>query len=223
MLKLLCDRRDRVWVYYKTSLKLCQEVIILPCDIRQNMADTWRCADMTQQLVLLVATGVFLCGWLRLSSLTWPLFEEQCLSFDNTYNIDLSFFTNRRFDVFSALYLLLFRYCLLGWAAWWQRSSSTWWRRCWLLGLVFSHWWFGCTVRSWALILIWIDASSCIRMSVQPNFFCTILSPLDHQHLWLCSHCPLNFSGQSIEGASSVCVSSELLSHTDMIHLRGVD
>ena len=69
----------------------------------------------------------------------------------------------------------------------------------------------------------WIDASSCIRVSVQPNFFCAILPPLDHQHLWLRSHCPLNFLGQPIEGASVVCVSSELLSHTDMIHLRGVD
>ena len=70
---------------------------------------------------------------------------------------------------------------------------------------------------------IWMDASSCIRVSVQSNFFCAILPPLDHQHLWLCRHCPLNFSGQPIKGTSVVCISSELLSHTDKIHLRGVN
>ena len=46
---------------------------------------------------------------------------------------------------------LAFRISPPRWATWWQGSLPIWLHCSWLLGWVFSLWWFGCTVRSWAL------------------------------------------------------------------------
>ena len=96
------------------------------------------------------------------------------------------------------------------------------WDCCWLLGQGCFCLWLSYALSGNEPLLLWIDASSLIRFFTLLNLG-SILGKLP-----LCnrstsgapalvshSHYPLNFSGQSIVGASMVCIAApELLSHT---------
>ena len=100
--------------------------------------------------------------------------------------------------------------------------AYTQWRRRRLLGQGCFRLWLGCGLSGYEPLLLWIDASSFIWFfaflnpgSVFGKLPLCNRSTSGAPALALFSHCPLNFSGQPIEGASTVCiVAPELLSHT---------